>query len=237
MGVADVETNLSRRLAIVGLVFSVAACGGGGAAVDAVATPDPTGGSEPAVTPPSPSSATVVTTTGSSFSPATINVAVGAAVTWRISGNTHNVTFGSSKPAEGNVPNTASGGSATRTFPNSGTYTYECSLHSGMTGQVIVGAATGNPPTTPSPSNPGASVLATPSAFTPERLEITPGSTVTWEISGGTFGIVFEDDEPTGGNIPVSPTGSKVSRTFSTAGDYDYYNSKNRDVKGRIRVR
>ena len=59
---------------------------------------------------------------------------------------------------------------------------------------------------------------------------------VTWECSGGSLGIVFEDAAPPGGNIPESSPGSRVSRTFPTAGDYDYYSSKNRDVQGRIRV-
>lgn len=58
-----------------------------------------------------------------------------------------------------------------------------------------------------------------------------------WEFSGGTFGIVFEDAAPSGGNIPDSAPRSHVSRTFSAAGDYGYYNSRSRDVKGRIRIR
>lgn len=53
-----------------------------------------------------------------------------------------------------------------------------------------------------------------------------------------------ESTSPTGGNpgepstpSPASAAAQKASRTFSAAGDYDYHNSRNGDVKGRIRVR
>jgi plastocyanin len=104
-----------------------------------------------------------------------------------------------------------------------------------MTGRVTVSADG----TTPPPGNPsdGTIVQATSSAFTPERVEITAGGTVTWEIAAGAGGIVFDDASPAGGNISESAAASRVSRTFTASGDYDYHNSRNRDIKGRIRVR
>lgn len=48
--------------------------------------------------------------------------------------------------------------------------------------------------------------------------------------------LAFED-APAGGDIPESAAAARVSRTFSAAGDYDYHNGRNRDVKGRVRVR
>lgn len=51
------------------------------------------------------------------------------------------------------------------------------------------------------------------------------------------LGIAFENAAPPGGNIPEALPASRVSRTFPSAGDYDYHSSKNTGVQGRIRVR
>ncbi|HVG45002.1 MAG TPA: Ig-like domain-containing protein [Longimicrobium sp.] len=88
--------------------------------------------------PPPPTPSVTVTTPGTSFSPQTVTIAPGGSVTWQISGATHNVTFGGAAPTGGNVPDTNSGGSATRTFSTAGTYDYQCTRHSGMTGRVVV---------------------------------------------------------------------------------------------------
>ena len=176
-----------------------------------------------------------VTTPNETFAPPLVTIAAGSAVTWQFSGALHNVTFGALKPAGGDIANTAAGIAVARTFATAGTYTYECTRHGGMTGQVVVTGGATPPP--PPPPTSGSVVQATPNAFTPERLEIAPGGTVTWEFSGGSLGIVFDGAAPPGGNIPVSSAGTRVSRTFPTAGDYDYHSSSNRDVQGRIRVR
>ena len=185
---------------------------------------------------PSVGSATV-TTPNETFTPPLVTIAAGSAVTWQFSGALHNVTFGTLKPAGGDIPNTAAGNAVARTFATAGTYNYECTRHGGMTGQVVVTGGATPPPPPPPPPTSGSVVQANPYAFTPEQLEIAPGGTVTWEFSGGSLGIVFDDAAPPGGNIPVSSPGSRVSRTFPTAGDYDYHSSQNRDVQGRIRVR
>ncbi|HEX8242455.1 MAG TPA: plastocyanin/azurin family copper-binding protein, partial [Longimicrobium sp.] len=87
--------------------------------------------------PPSTSTATVTTPT-IAFSPSVVTISAGGTVTWQISGATHNVTFTAAAPTGGNVPDTAPGGSATRTFPTAGTYDYQCTRHNGMTGRVVV---------------------------------------------------------------------------------------------------
>ncbi len=115
-----------------------------------------------AVAPPVPSSATV-TTSGSSFSPTSVTIAAGGTVTWQISGATHNVTFGANKPAGGDIGDT-SGGSVSRTFTATGTYSYQCTRHSGMTGQVTVQAS-------------GPAGTFTSLSLTPPSTFITPGST------------------------------------------------------------
>lgn len=233
-----------KQLALlISMSLLVHACGGGGAATDAVDTRGTTPEETPAAPPPpapAPGPASVtVTTPGETFAPRVVNVVPGSTVTWQISGSRHNVTFASLQPAGGNIPDT-DGGSASRVFTATGTYDYICTRHSGMTGQVIVGAGGGTGTAAPPPPPPPASgtlVLVTASGFSPERAGIAPGGTITWEFAAGADGIVFEDDAPPGGNIPQSPGGTRVSRTFPVEGDYDYHSLLDDDVEGRIRVR
>jgi plastocyanin len=85
---------------------------------------------------PFPNSASVDATTSDTFVPASVDIAAGGTVTWTFA-KTHNVTFGSNKPTGGDIGNTNSG-SASRTFPNAGSYPYTCTLHAGMNGTVVV---------------------------------------------------------------------------------------------------
>jgi plastocyanin len=76
---------------------------------------------------------------GTSFSPDTVKIAVNGSVTWTFTSGAnspHNVTFGT-PPAGGNIGNTTTG-AATRTFANAGRFTYQCTIHAGMSGAVIV---------------------------------------------------------------------------------------------------
>lgn len=78
---------------------------------------------------------------GPVFSPPIVSIAPGGRVTWsNNSGITHDATFASAKPLEGDVPAMISfSAGVTRTFPASGTYVYICSIHgSSETGKVIV---------------------------------------------------------------------------------------------------
>ena len=72
--------------------------------------------------------------------------------------------------------------------------------------------------------------------FTPETVFITPGGTVAWQFSGATHNVTFKDLAPPGGNIPDTPPGAVVTRTFPTAGDYDYTCTRHDGMKGRVRV-
>jgi len=71
-----------------------------------------------------------------SFNPSTITVSPGTTVTWTNNDSTtHTVTsndnsFGSNQLSPGNTFQS--------TFNNTGTFSYHCSIHSSMTGQVIV---------------------------------------------------------------------------------------------------
>ena len=90
----------------------------------------------PPATPPSGSA--TVSTPGTTFSPTEVTIAAGGTVTWNISGATHNVTFQGAAPAGGSIPDTREGNSVSRTFGTAGSYPYECTRHSGMTGRVVV---------------------------------------------------------------------------------------------------
>ena len=87
------------------------------------------------VTEPGPA-ASVTATLDSKFDPGTVTVTAGGTVTWTFA-MLHNVTFEGTGPTGGNIPNTASG-SVQRTFPAAGTYNYHCTIHSGMSGTVVV---------------------------------------------------------------------------------------------------
>lgn len=69
------------------------------------------------------------------FSPATRNVSVGTTVIFRWASDAfgHNVTF-----SDGPASATKTSGTYTRTFNAAGTFGYQCTVHEGMTGTIIV---------------------------------------------------------------------------------------------------
>jgi plastocyanin len=73
-----------------------------------------------------------------SFTPAGVTIQRAGTVTWNNNtGLVHNVTFAAATGAPANVPDLGDG-TATRTFNSVGTFNYQCTNHSGMSGQVIV---------------------------------------------------------------------------------------------------
>lgn len=84
-----------------------------------------------------------VTTPGLAFDPASLAVSVGDTVTWEFSGAVHNVTFTEGTPPGGNIPDQQIGSVVEREFPDPGTFKYECTIHAGMAGEVVV--TTGTP--------------------------------------------------------------------------------------------
>lgn len=82
-----------------------------------------------------------VTANGTTFSPACILVEVGEDVHWSSTDTMlHNVTFDArtGAPTNGDLP---AGGNIQRTFTTAGTFPYQCTLHPGMRGTVIVQAS------------------------------------------------------------------------------------------------
>lgn len=85
-----------------------------------------------------PGAATVnVGAGGLTFTPPTLVVARNASVTFAFAPVNHNVTFRTVVGAPTNVPNTTAA-SVVRAFAAAGDFPYDCSLHAGMTGMVMV---------------------------------------------------------------------------------------------------
>ncbi|MGH7711764.1 MAG: cupredoxin domain-containing protein, partial [Gemmatimonadaceae bacterium] len=76
-------------------------------------------------------------TSVNTFEPQVVAIKAGGTVTWSFGAVTHNVTFSGPQPTGGNIPNVTNT-TAQRTFPNTGDYPYDCTLHAGMVGTVFV---------------------------------------------------------------------------------------------------
>lgn len=115
-----------RRFRRIGALVSMAAVVGLGAAV-AVG--------------PALAADSDVTIPGLSFNPDTVTIEVGDTVTWTNEDNVaHTVTADDDSFDSGSL---SPGNSETVTFATAGTYAYHCSIHSSMTGTVVVEAAGG----------------------------------------------------------------------------------------------
>ena len=88
-------------------------------------------------TPSGPNGANTVSMGAASFSPTSITIDQNEAVAWsNPSGAVHNVTF-VDEDAPADIPDHSSG-SNSRTFATTGTFSYQCTNHVGMTGTVVV---------------------------------------------------------------------------------------------------
>jgi plastocyanin len=84
-----------------------------------------------------PASASVAAgSAANTFQPQVVGVSRGGTVTWSFAAVEHNVTF-SAGGAPANIPNTTNA-NVSRTFGTAGNFPYDCSLHAGMVGTVIV---------------------------------------------------------------------------------------------------
>lgn len=83
-----------------------------------------------------PSSA-IVTTPGNSFAPFQVDIAAGGSVQWQFGSVGHNVLFDNTAGAPAGIPITM-GANASRTFAAKGTFNYQCTVHTGMVGVVVV---------------------------------------------------------------------------------------------------
>lgn len=128
--------HLSRVLctAVTGAAFGLAACGGGGSGYNAPTstyTPGPTTNNPPPAN-------TVIATASITFNPATLTVTKGTTVTFTFESVGHNVYFDAVTGAPANITDVLSNTSVTRTFNTAGSFGYECHVHSGMRGTIVV---------------------------------------------------------------------------------------------------
>jgi plastocyanin len=74
--------------------------------------------------------------TNNVFTASAVQVAAGTTVTWTWSSQAsdHNVTFADGVAS----PTQAANSTFRRTFATAGTFNYQCTLHPGMTGKVVV---------------------------------------------------------------------------------------------------
>jgi len=114
-------------LALLGVAM-LAACGGSSAT-----------STDPVVSGPPVTAATVQATPSNQFTPNTVTIAVGGTVTVDFGSVAHNVFFDNAPagaPADITAP--SSNKSTTLTFNKAGTFEYDCHIHPGMHGTVVV---------------------------------------------------------------------------------------------------
>jgi plastocyanin len=134
-------------LSVVGVLLTASACGGGGgdsptspaapSTPSAPVTPPPTT-TPPTTTPPTTSGGTeIVANDANQFNPSSLTVARGATVTFTFQSVMHNVIFAAVTGAPANIGNSSNTG-VQRVFATAGTFGFDCTLHAGMRGTVIV---------------------------------------------------------------------------------------------------
>jgi plastocyanin len=106
-----------------------------GAALVAGCGSDGTGGD---VTAPPPDGHTVTASADLRFSPSSLELTAGEAVTFAFGPVGHNVFFDAQAGAPANIDGTNANTSIQRTFAAPGTYSYTCHIHPQMHGTVVV---------------------------------------------------------------------------------------------------
>ena len=94
------------------------------------------GGEDP-ITPPDPGSAPTVSMSTNTFSPFTTDILVGGTVIFDFPSDPHNVIFERKTGAPMDIQ-ASTNRMVSRIFSLAGTFPFECTLHPGMEGQVVV---------------------------------------------------------------------------------------------------
>jgi plastocyanin len=128
----------STRIVLAALAALAAACSSSG--ISGTSNNNNNGGAPPMT-------ATVNATTANTFTPSNVTIGVGGTVTFAFGDVAHNVFFDNSPAgAPDAIPGTNANMSAARTFTTAGTFEYDCHLHPGMKGTVVVSNASTTPP-------------------------------------------------------------------------------------------
>jgi plastocyanin len=117
-------------LSLLGAVVSAASCGGGSAGYGSTSPSTVTSGTGTSIVIPASD-----IYGASTFTPGNLNVTVGSTVTWQ---NRDSVAHTSTSDTGAWNSTIAPGDSFSRTFTTAGSFAYHCTVHSGMTGTVIV---------------------------------------------------------------------------------------------------
>jgi plastocyanin len=79
-----------------------------------------------------------VATNGLIFTPSTLTVAAGQTVTFTFGGIAHNVFFDAKPGVPADIAGNNANVSVTRQFGTAGSYPFNCHIHPGMSGTVVV---------------------------------------------------------------------------------------------------
>ena len=175
------------------------------------------------------------------FDPPSIEIKTGTTVTWHntepadypIVSGYHHVTADDGSFDSGKV---APGARWSFTFDKPGTYDYHCSIHSFMTGQIIVTGA----PVKEEPKEERVEIVEPDPndqqswGYKPAKLNIEVGTTVTWVNNGAQDHTVTDDDDAF--DSGTMKPGEKFTFTFKKAGVYNYKCTPHPWMKATITV-
>lgn len=125
-----------RLLGLLGVIVVLQSCGGGGGTIGIVTPPSP-----PPSPPGSPGTcpANTICMLSATFDPSQLSVPKGTVVSFtNNSGITHNPVFDAPRSTGVTDIGMISSGTVTRTFNESGTWNFHCTIHAGMIGQIVV---------------------------------------------------------------------------------------------------
>lgn len=86
-----------------------------------------------------PNDAGVIASSGDYiFTPKNVAISRGGAVTWTFGGLEHTVTFSQTAGAPASISTGGYSTAVSRTFLTAGNFVYNCTIHAGMSGQIVV---------------------------------------------------------------------------------------------------
>lgn len=170
------------------------------------------------------------------FTPATITVLVGGSLTFVNSGSArHSATANDGSFDTGLLTR---GATSRRIFTTTGTYPYFCTIHSNMTGTILVTGANGEPPP---PAKERSIVAATAGsvqmvdfAFSPTQTTVTAGGSVAFVNAG----VAAHTSTARDGSFDsgVVQTGGSYRAKFPTPGTFLFYCTIHPQMTGTVRV-
>jgi plastocyanin len=176
----------------------------------------------------------------SRFSPASYTISAGQTVRWINDDDRQHTVTGRTGGFDSGI--LRAGAAFSHTFPQPGTFSYLCELHSGMTGTITVTGAGGQPPADDQPPPPQPRPTPTPApttaqptppapagtqevvirddAFNPRSVSVTTGTTVRWVNQDAVMHTATASDGSF--DSGVLRQGQTFSVQFNRAGSYSY---------------